>query len=67
MTMATMASLEATKSMTTMSLKPKILMKVSLEATMVTMVSLEEKVEAIKKMGDASSGKGFKLSRTHQP
>ena len=31
------------------------------------MVALEEKVEAMKKMGEASNVKGFKLSQTHQP
>ena len=65
MTMVTMTYLEATTSITTMSLKPRMLMMVSLEATtvsleattiIVTMLSLEEKVEAMK-TGDASSGK----------
>ena len=65
MTMMTMVSLEATMAIMTMSLKQRMLMTVTLEARMVTMVTLEARV--IMKMGDASSVKGFKLSRTHQP
>ena len=42
-------------------------MTLSLEEKMVMMVALEENVEAMKKMGDASNVKGFKLSQTHQP
>ena len=67
MTMVTIRSLEATSSMRTMSLKPRMLITKTLEATTMMMVSLVDKVEAMKKTGDASNFKGFKLSRTHQP
>mgnify|MGYP000276448131 CR=1 FL=1 len=60
--MVTKASLEATMSLTTLCLKPRMLMTRTLEATTMMMVSLEEKVEAMKKTGDASSWKVKKLS-----
>mgnify|MGYP007105620849 CR=1 FL=1 len=41
-----------------------MLMMVTLEPMTVTMVTLEAR--AMTKMGNASSWKGFKLSRTHQ-
>ena len=41
-----------------------MLMTVTLEARTVTMITLEAR--AMTKTGDASSWKGFKLSRTHQ-
>ena len=62
MTMVTMVSLEATKTMMTMSRKPRMLRIVTLEERTVTMVNLEASV--MTKTGDASNVKGFKLSRT---
>ena len=41
-----------------------MLMTVTLEARTVTMITLEAR--AMTKTGDASSWKGFKLSRTHR-
>ena len=49
--------------MMTLSLKPMMLMMVTLEATTLMMVSLEEKVEAMTKTSEASSWKVNKLSR----
>ena len=48
-TMVTITSLEAMMSMTAFSLKPRMLITVTLEATTMMMVSLEEKMEALKK------------------
>ena len=62
-TMVTMLSLEATTTMMTISLKPRMLMTVTLEARTVMMVTLEART--MTNMGNPSSWKGFKLSRTH--
>ena len=61
------ASLQATTgTMVTMaSLKPRILMTITLEERSVTMVTLEARGMA--NTGDASSWKGLKLLRTHIP